>query len=100
MTIKLSAGLKGQPRSIVFHEKEGRRHAHVVWSRVKASEMKAIRMSFDHTKLQNLSRELFREHGFRMPEGLADRSKRDPRNLSHADWQQAKRHGRTGRESH
>lgn len=26
-------GLEGQPRAIVFHEKEGRRHAHCVWSR-------------------------------------------------------------------
>ena len=27
-------GLDGQPRAIVVHEKEGRRHAHVVWSRI------------------------------------------------------------------
>ena len=26
-------GLSGQPRIIVFHEKEARRHAHCVWSR-------------------------------------------------------------------
>lgn len=25
-------GLEGQPRAIIFHEKEGRRHAHCVWS--------------------------------------------------------------------
>ena len=25
-------GLDGQPRAVVFHEKEGRRHVHVVWS--------------------------------------------------------------------
>ena len=24
-------GLKGQPRAIVFHEREGRRHCHAVW---------------------------------------------------------------------
>lgn len=90
-------GLKGQPRAVVFHEKEGRRHAHVVWSRIKTCELKAIRMSFDHTKLQNVSRELFREHGFRMPDGLADRSKRDPRNLMLADWQQAKRNNQDGK---
>lgn len=28
-------GLTGQPRAIVFHEKEGRRHAHAVWSRTQ-----------------------------------------------------------------
>ncbi|MFN7604675.1 MAG: relaxase/mobilization nuclease domain-containing protein, partial [Hyphomonadaceae bacterium] len=27
-------GLKGQPRAVIFHEKEGRRHCHVVWSRI------------------------------------------------------------------
>ena len=29
-------GLEGQPRAIVFHEKDGRRHAHCVWSRICA----------------------------------------------------------------
>ena len=27
-------GLRGQPRVVVFHEKEGRRHCHEVWSRI------------------------------------------------------------------
>ena len=31
--IEHKIGLVGQPRVIVFHEKEGRRHAHCVWSR-------------------------------------------------------------------
>ena len=26
-------GLEGQPRAVVIHEKNGRKHAHVVWSR-------------------------------------------------------------------
>jgi hypothetical protein len=34
-------GLKGQPRIIVFHEKEGRRHAHAVWSRIDSETMTA-----------------------------------------------------------
>jgi hypothetical protein len=29
-------GLSGQPRVVVFHEKEGRRHAHCIWSRIDA----------------------------------------------------------------
>ncbi|TCS60272.1 hypothetical protein EDD52_11592 [Primorskyibacter sedentarius] len=37
-------GLEGQPRAIVFHEKEGRRHAHAVWSRIDGEEMKAINL--------------------------------------------------------
>ena len=31
---KRKLGLDDQPRAIVFHEKDGRRHAHVVWSRI------------------------------------------------------------------
>jgi len=32
--IESKLGLEGQPRVVVFHEKEGRRHAHCVWSRI------------------------------------------------------------------
>lgn len=86
-------GLTDQPRVIIFHEKEGRRHAHVVWSRIDTEEMKAVQLSFTHRKLQDLSRELYLEHGWRMPEGLADRSRSDPRNFTLEEWQQAKRQG-------
>ena len=84
-------GLSGQPRAIVFHEKEGRRHAHVVWSRIDAQEMKAIPLPFTKRTLQTLSRELYLEHGWRMPDGLAKSGARDPVNFSLAEWQQAKR---------
>ncbi|MDY7098566.1 MAG: relaxase/mobilization nuclease domain-containing protein [Pseudomonadota bacterium] len=84
-------GLNGQPRAIVFHEKEGRRHAHAVWSRIDPETLTARQMSFHKMKLQNVARELYREHGWKMPEGLADRSKSDPRNYTLAEWQQAKR---------
>jgi hypothetical protein len=86
-------GLTNQPRVIVFHEKEGRRHAHAVWSRIDVEEMKAVPLSFSHLKLQDLSRELYLEHGWRMPEGLADQSRSDPRNFTLDEWQQAKRQG-------
>ncbi|MDJ0685143.1 MAG: relaxase [Alphaproteobacteria bacterium] len=86
-------GLTGQPRAIVFHEKEGRRHAHVVWSRIKAREMKAVQLSHSKRKLMDVSRELHRDHGFKPPPGLLERSERDPRNFTLAQWQQAKRNG-------
>lgn len=84
-------GLVGQPRAIVFHEKEGRRHAHAVWSRIDADEMRAVPLPFTHRKLLDLSRELYLEHGWRMPDGLAKSGARDPVNFSLAEWQQAKR---------
>lgn len=89
--IEKSLGLADQPRAIVFHEKEGRRHAHVVWSRIKTDEMKAVQLSFTKNRLKEISRELFIEHGWQMPRGLANSEERDPRNFTLAEWQQAKR---------
>ena len=82
--------LTGQPRAVVFHEKNGRRHAHVVWSRINAETMTAKQMSFYKMKLRDVSKSLFLEHGWKMPEGLADSKNRDPRNFTLQDWIQAK----------
>ena len=92
-------GLEGQPRAIVFHEKDGRRHAHAVWSRIDIENMKAVHMAFDHERLKDVSRELFLEHGWAMPEGLVKSESRDPRNFTLAEWQQAKRTGLPARET-
>lgn len=89
--IEQKLGLGGQPRAIVFHEKEGRRHAHVVWSRIDTEKMKAINLPFYKTTLREVSRELFFEHGWKMPQGLLDHNNRDPLNYSLQEWQQAKR---------
>ena len=86
-------GLTGQPRAIVFHEKEGRRHAHCVWSRIDADTMTARPMSFFKNRLTEVSRGLYLEHGWQMPDGIRDTAKRDPTNFTLAEWQQAKRQG-------
>lgn len=86
-------GLEGQPRAIVFHEKEGRRHAHCVWSRIDADTMTARQMSFFKQKLAGISRDLYLEHGWKMPRGLESAGERDPTNFTLAEWQQAKRQG-------
>lgn len=44
-------GLADQPRVIVFHEKEGRRHCHAVWSRIDAETMTAKPLPFFKYKL-------------------------------------------------
>ena len=90
-------GLTGQPRVIVFHEKEGRRHAHAVWSRIAAETMTARQMSHFTTKLRDVSKALYLEHGWQMPRGLMDSREHDPRNFTLAEWQQAKRMGRDPR---
>lgn len=91
--IESRLGLKGQPRAIVFHKKEGRRHAHCVWSRIDAETMTARQLSFFKRKLQGASRELYLENGWKLPRGLESPSERNPTNFSLAEWQQAKRQG-------
>ena len=84
-------GLDGQPRAVVFHEKEGRRHAHAVWSRIDADTMTARQLPFYKLRLMEVSRELHLEHGWDMPKGMIDQSMRNPLNFSRAEWQQAQR---------
>ena len=95
--IEKDLGLGGQPRAIVFHEKEGRRHAHAVWSRIDTSAMKAVNIHRDHEKLNAASRDLFIKHGWTLPEGFIDRELSDPTNFTLSEWQQAKRIGRDPR---
>ena len=95
--VEKKLGLEGQPRAIVFHEKNGRRHAHAVWSRIDTINMKAIQLSHSHRKLRDVSREIYREHGWELPSGLIDRGARDPKNFSLAEWQQARRVGKDPR---
>ncbi|MDA5556191.1 relaxase/mobilization nuclease domain-containing protein [Shimia sp. MMG029] len=91
--IEENNGLTDQPRVIVFHEKEGRRHCHAVWSRIDAETMTAKPLPFFKNKLMDVSKQLYLEHGWQMPRGLADNKNRDPRNFTLAEWQQAKRVG-------
>jgi hypothetical protein len=84
-------GLKGQQRAIVIHEKEGRRHAHVVWSRIDTERMKAINLPHFKLKLNSLSRELFLEHGWELPKGYRTNDWKNPLNFTLDEWQQAKR---------
>lgn len=90
-------GLSGQPRAIVFHEKENRRHCHVVWSRIDPKQMKAIPLPYTKRSLQEVSRELYIEHGWSMPSGFVRSEERDPRNFTMAQWQQARRTGKDPR---
>lgn len=96
--IEQRTGLAGQPRVVVFHEKEGRRHAHAVWSRIDAETMTAINLPFFKTKLRDLSRDLYLENGWKMPRGLMNSREADPRNFTLAEWHQAKRAGYDARD--
>lgn len=89
--IEQKLGITGQPRALVFHEKEGRRHAHCVWSRINVDQMKAINLPHFKIKLMEISRQLYLEHGWQMPNGFMNSKDRDPLNFSQAEYQQSKR---------
>ncbi len=91
--IEKRLGLVGQPRAVVFHEKENRLHAHAVWSRVDAESMTAKHLPFFKNKLFALARDLHLELGFEMPRGMAEKGASDPTNFTLAEWQQCKRQG-------
>jgi hypothetical protein len=91
--VERKLGLENQPCAIVFREKDGRRHAHVVWSRIDAERMGAINLSHYKLHLRGVSRELFRAHGWEMPKGLRNWKERDPLSFTREEWQQARRGG-------
>ena len=89
--IETKLNLVGQPRATVFHEKEGRRHAHCVWSRINIQTMTAINLPHFKRKLQDISRQLYLDNEWEMPRGLINSAERNPLNFTLAEWQQAKR---------
>lgn len=91
--IERKLGLSGQPRAIVFHEKQGRRHAHCVWSRIDASRMRAINLPHSKRKLMDITQELYLLHGWAMPDGIRDYSLRDALSYSGSQAAQAKHSG-------
>lgn len=92
--IEAETGLEDHPRAIVFHEKDGRRHAHVVWSRIDAETMTARRMSHFKTKLNKVARQMHFECGWKLPRGFLDKAERSPFTVDLAEWQAAKRRGK------
>jgi len=91
-------GLQNQPRAVVFHEKNGREHAHVVWSRIDTKKMAAVQMSHDRQKLRTVAQDYARDHGLELPDSMTrnrgverfkDRAKRE-------DLQEKQQQERTG----
>jgi MobA/VirD2-like, nuclease domain len=89
--VEADLGLEETPRAIVFHEKDGRRHCHAVWNRIDSEEMKAVPMPFFKNRLMDISRDLFLERDWDVPQGILDRSAKNPLNFDLSEWQQAQR---------
>lgn len=99
--LEAALGLAGQPRVIVVHEKKGRVHCHVVWSRIDLDRMAAISDSNNFAKHEAVARELEREFGLRRVQGVhAEREgkARPKRTPSYGEMQQSVRSGLTPQE--
>jgi hypothetical protein len=95
-------GLTGQPRVVVVHEKEGREHCHIVWSRIDLNRMAAISDSHNYRKHEQVARELEREFGHKRVQGAhveRDGQERPKRTPSHHEMQQAQRTGISAKEA-
>jgi hypothetical protein len=89
-------GLTGQSRTIVVHEKKGREHTHVVWSRIDVEHMRAIPDNHNYRKHEEAARQLEREFGHERVQGAhAEREGklRPERTPNYAEMQQSKRGG-------
>ena len=95
-------GLTGQPRAIVFHIKNDREHAHVVWSRVDANHCRAIPIAFDKHKLMMVTREFARDHGIKLPDGYERYAAREQSKNKQLSLYEAQKRRETGlsREGH
>jgi hypothetical protein len=89
-------GLTGQPRAVVAHEKEGREHCHVVWSRIDLDSMRVISDSHNYRAHELVARELEREFGHARVQGAhveRDGQARPERTPSHKEHRQGERTG-------
>ena len=62
-TLEKRLGLEGQARFIIEHEKKGRVHRHIIWSRIDIDKMRAIPNDDDFEKHQAVARQLEKEFG-------------------------------------
>lgn len=89
--VERKLSLLGQPRIVVFHEKNGRRHCHVVWSRIDAEKLVAVNMAHFKRKLMDVSRALYLRHGWKLPKGMQRGERRSPFHLTMEEHRQAVR---------
>src|SRR6185437_15994206 len=91
----------GQARLVIVHEKEGREHCHIVWSRIDLDRMTAISDSHNYRKHEEVARALEREFGHQRVQGAhleREGKERPERTPSHAEMLQAERTGLSARE--
>lgn len=94
--LEQALGLSGQARVVVVHEKEGREHCHIVWSRIDLDRMAAISDSHNYRKHEEVARALEKEFGHERVQGAhveREGKARPERTPSHREMLQAERTG-------
>lgn len=93
--LETSLGFEGQPRAVVEHEKHGRQHFHVVWSRIDLEKMKAIDTPENYRKHEEVARELEKEFSLSNVKGAfsgrGESGARPERNAPKWEYHQAER---------
>lgn len=99
--LEAKLGLTGHARVVVLHEKLGREHLHVVWSRIDVHEMKSVSDSHNYRKHEEVARDLERRFGHERVQGAhheREGVERPARTPSRSELRQEERTGITGKE--
>jgi hypothetical protein len=100
-TLEAKLGLDGHARVVVMHEKLGREHIHVVWSRIDTDRMRSVSDSHNYRKHEEVARDLERRFGHDRVQGAhaeRDGVDRPDRTPSRAELRQEERTGIKGKE--
>jgi hypothetical protein len=93
-------GLTGHARVVVLHQKLGREHLHIVWTRIDLEKMRAVPDSHNYRKHEEVGRELERRFGHPRVQGAhaeRDGVERPDRSPSRSELRQEQRTGIKGK---
>jgi hypothetical protein len=100
-SLEKKLGLTGHARIVVVHEKLGREHIHVVWSRIDLERMTAVSDSHNYRRHEEVARDLERAFGHDRVQGAhheRDGVKRPDRTPSRSELRQEDRTGIKGKQ--
>lgn len=89
-------GFKGQPRAIVYHEKDGRGHLHVVWQRTIVDKEKVVDLQDNYKKHEQAARKIEKKFGLKRTVGVHTREPGEKRPISKATQAELKKGDRVG----
>ncbi|WP_417832351.1 LPD7 domain-containing protein [Terasakiella sp.] len=91
-------GFQGHQRAIVFHKKNGRKHAHVIWGMVNPSTLKAASTSWNYVKHERAARKIEQRFNLKKVQGVHVQSDGKSRPRSTFDFQDVQSSERTGQD--